>query len=167
MFREIEEETGVRLYEATGVEATAGGEQLVPLAFPSEKKGRVVWDDRAIDLAVVELIQGCAVQGNVLGMDCEWELPFGGASESPVCTLQLALPDGTAYLFHLQRGSRGTTSATFNRSLKRLLNDEGISKVSLSHVVFLDECTHPPSLVCVGVVHNACFSSSLLFMPHF
>ncbi|CAM9179584.1 unnamed protein product [Ectocarpus sp. 8 AP-2014] len=68
-------------------------------------------------------------------MDCEWEPPFDGASESAVSTLQVALPDGTAYLFHLQRGATRSTPSTFNRSLKTLLNDERITKASrdISH----------------------------------
>ncbi|CAM9365309.1 unnamed protein product, partial [Hapterophycus canaliculatus] len=132
MFREIEEETGVRLFDATDTDATAGGVELEALALPEGKAGRVVWDSKAINLAVADLLQGCAAQGNVLGMDCEWEPPFNGSSESAVCTLQLALPDGTSYLFHLKRGARGTTPSTFNGNLKRLLSDGNITKVGVA-----------------------------------
>ncbi|CAN0058302.1 unnamed protein product, partial [Ectocarpus fasciculatus] len=132
MFREIEEETGVCLFDATGTQATAAGPELEELAFPEERKAQVVWDDKAINLAVAALLQGCQSQGNLLGMDCEWEPPFDGSSEGAVCTLQLALPDGTAYLFHLQRGVRRTTSSTFNNNLKRLLNDPSIAKVGVA-----------------------------------
>lgn len=131
LFREIEEETGVCLFDLTGTEATGGGAELEVMAFPEGKTANVVWDNKAIDLAVAALLQGCAAQGDVLGMDCEWEPPFDGSSENAVCTLQLALPDGTSYLFHLQRGERRTTSSTFNRSLKRLLCDPDIMKVCL------------------------------------
>ncbi|CAM9724078.1 unnamed protein product [Pylaiella littoralis] len=132
MFREIEQATGVCLYDATASEAAAGGAPLEAFAFPEDKKGHVVWDDKAIDLAVAALVESCKTQGDVLGMDCEWEPPFDGSSESAVCTLQLALPDGTAYLFHFQRGARRTTSSTSNRNLKRLLNDPSITKVGVA-----------------------------------
>lgn len=160
MFREIEEETGVRLYDVTDFEEASDGAELEALAFPEEKKAQIVWDNTAINLAVVALLEGCAAQGNLVGMDCEWEPPFGGTSESAVCTLQLALPDGTAYLFHLQRGQRCTTPNSFNRNLKRLLNDERITKVWLSLVASLDACTHSslPLHAC-GLVHKTMFSS--------
>ncbi|CAM9861512.1 unnamed protein product, partial [Ectocarpus fasciculatus] len=132
MFREIEEETGVCLYDSASTEATASGATLETFSFPEGKNGYVVWDESAINLAVVELLEGCKNQGHVLGMDCEWEPPFDGSSESSVCTLQLALPDGTAYLFHLQRGARRTLPSTFNRSLKVLLNDPSITKVGVA-----------------------------------
>ncbi|CAN0051384.1 unnamed protein product [Ectocarpus sp. 12 AP-2014] len=132
MFREIEEVTGVRLFDATGDEAAEGGAELAALTFPEGKTGVRVFDKTAIDIAVANLVGGCATQGMVLGMDCEWEPAFNGSSERPVCTLQLALPDGTSYLFHLQRGGRGTTPSTFNTNLKRLLGDSAITKVGVA-----------------------------------
>lgn len=132
IFREIEEETGIRLFDATGTEATAGGAELEVLQFPEGKRGLRVFDDKAIDLAVAALLQGCEAEGNVLGMDCEWEPAFDGSSENAVCTLQLALGNGTSYLFHLQRGARRTTPSSFSTNLKRLLSDPAITKVCLA-----------------------------------
>ncbi|CAN0562550.1 unnamed protein product, partial [Ectocarpus sp. 12 AP-2014] len=59
MFREIEEETGVCLYDAASTEETAGGAALETFSFPEGKKGYVVWDEKAINLAVMELVEGC------------------------------------------------------------------------------------------------------------
>lgn len=137
LFREIEEETGVRLFDPTGPEAAA---ELEPLALPNDKSGILVWDKTAIDLAVEALLRGCEAEGNVLGMDCEWEPAFDGSTEKAVCTLQLALRNGTSYLFHLQRGQRQTTGSTFNVNLKRLLSDPTITKVRLGDVVFKPSC---------------------------
>lgn len=135
MFQEIEADTRVRLFDTTDPGAAAGGDELQALTLPEGKAGRVVWDKKAIDLAVAELLEGCAAQGNVLGMDCEWEPSFDGSSERAVCTLQLALPDGTSYLFHLQRGGRGTTPSSFSVNLKRLLSDANITKVRMPDVL--------------------------------
>ncbi|CAB1103500.1 unnamed protein product [Ectocarpus sp. CCAP 1310/34] len=122
----------LREVDAASTEETAGGAVLETFSFPEGKEGYVVWDEKAINLAVMEFVEGCKQQGHVLGMDCEWEPPFDGSSEGAVCTLQLALPDGTAYLFHLQRGTRRTRPSTFNRSLKVLLNDPTITKVGVA-----------------------------------
>ncbi|CAM9377727.1 unnamed protein product [Ectocarpus sp. 6 AP-2014] len=132
MFREIEEVTGVRLFDPNGEEAAEGGAELAALTFPEGKTGVRVFDKTAIDIAVANLVGGCATQGMLLGMNCEWKPAFNGSSERPVCTLQLALPDGTSYLFHLQRGGRGSTSSTFNTNLKRLLGDLAITKVGVA-----------------------------------
>ncbi|CAN0539532.1 unnamed protein product, partial [Laminaria digitata] len=51
--------------------------------------------------AVAKLLGGCKKQGGVLGLDCEWGPSLGGAPPKPVSTLQLSLPDGTAYCFQL------------------------------------------------------------------
>ncbi|CBJ33586.1 conserved unknown protein [Ectocarpus siliculosus] len=113
-------------------QAAEGGAELAALTFPEGKTGVRVFDKTAIDIAVANLVGGCATQGMVLGMDCEWEPAFNGSSERPVCTLQLALPDGTSSLFHLQRGGRGITPSTFNTNLKRLLGDLAITKVGVA-----------------------------------
>ncbi|CAB1098485.1 unnamed protein product [Ectocarpus sp. CCAP 1310/34] len=77
-----------------------------------------------VDLAVAELAKGCQDQGDVLGLDCEWEPALGGATPNPVSTLQLSLPDGTAYCFHLhRRTNRATATSTIPKVLQSLLEN--------------------------------------------
>lgn len=135
MFREVEIETGVRLYEAEEEDVSHERAPLPALALPDdpEKIPVVAWDKEAINHAVIQLRRGCESQGNVLGMDCEWEPSFDGSPETPVCTIQLALPDGATFLFHLQRGVIKTTTANFNGALKNLLEDAGIAKVIMQY----------------------------------
>lgn len=133
MFREILEETGVRLYDAADGDSVNEGATVPDLLFPSPARGQYVWDlapgASAISLAISLLANGCTVQGNVLGFDCEWEPALGGAPPNPVSTVQLSLPDGTAYSFHLQRGKNRTTPSNFLAALRQLLEDPSIAKV--------------------------------------
>lgn len=134
IFKEIADDTGVLLYDAVDDnERGAGGPTLPALTLPPGENNRPVyaWDRAVIDIAVATIFNGCRDQGNVLGMDCEWELPFGGSPETPVCTLQLSLPDGRTFLFHLQRGNQRTNSSTFNQALRKLLEDPDITKVRI------------------------------------
>lgn len=131
MFREIRTEAGVQLYDAAddnGVDEVA---TLPELSFPLPGHGKYVWDlaSSAISVAVAQLANGCGQQGNVLGLDCEWEPALGGATPNPVSTVQLSLPDGNDYCFHLQRGTSRATASDFPNALKRLLEDPSIAKV--------------------------------------
>ena len=142
IFEEIEEETGRRLFDASS--STAAGANLEPFEFPAGKDPIAVdvLNKKHCDLAVATLLRGCAAQGRVLGMDCEWEPAFNGSSEGKVCTLQLALPDGTSYLFQLQRGAKeGVTPSSFNPSLKMLLNGAENKKVRVSKVFTSTHCS--------------------------
>ena len=82
MFRDILEETGVRLYDAADGHGVRGGATVPALLFPSPARGQYVWDlapgPSAISLAISMLVNGCTVvQGNVLGLDCEEEPALG------------------------------------------------------------------------------------------
>lgn len=130
MFREIHEDTGVLLYAAPG--AAGGATASLPeLSFPEGKRGMYVYDmrDAAVMIAVDDLLGRCSEQGNVLGLDCEWEPSFGGAPPNPVATIQLSLPDGTAYCFQLHHGSKHTSASNFPPSLQSILEDVTIAKV--------------------------------------
>lgn len=133
MFREIREDIGVHLYDAADGGIVNEGTTMPELSFPSPARGQYVWDlapgASAISLAVSMLANGCTVQGDVLGFDCEWEPALGGATPNPVATVQLSLPDGTAYCFHLQRGKNRTTPSNFPAALRQLLEDPSIAKV--------------------------------------
>ncbi|CAM9376638.1 unnamed protein product [Sphacelaria rigidula] len=136
MFREILEETGVRLYDAADADSVNEETTVPELSFPSPTRGKYVWDlapgASAISLAVSQLAKGCTVQGNDLGFDCEWEPALGGAIPNPVSTVQLSLPDGTAYCFHLQGGQNRTTPSNFPAALRQLLEDPSIAKVGVN-----------------------------------
>lgn len=137
MFREIRSETGVHLYdggdgESIGEGTAAEGEHLPQLSFPSGTSGRYVWDMRDASVAstaVSDLLGGSSSHEIVLGLDCEWEPSLGGTTPNPVSTVQLSLPDGTAYCFQLQCGDRRTTKDDFPIVLKQLLEDASIKKV--------------------------------------
>ncbi|CBJ28935.1 similar to Werner syndrome protein [Ectocarpus siliculosus] len=136
MFKEIELETGARLYD-TAEEAGGGspGVEVLPaLEFPPGKRGECVFDFRPNSIApsVVALTDGCQLQGNVLGLDCEWEPSLAGTTPNPVSTVQLSLPDGTAYCFQLQRGNKKTTSSNFPKALQNLLENPSIAKVGVN-----------------------------------
>ncbi|CAM9444226.1 unnamed protein product [Hapterophycus canaliculatus] len=77
MFKDIEAETSARLYDTAEEEAGgAHGVELLPtLNFSLGKRGGYVFDLRPNSIApsVVALLDGCQLQGNVLGLDCEWE----------------------------------------------------------------------------------------------
>lgn len=138
MFREIKEETGVWLYEAEdgdGVAAEGATCALPELSLPSGKPGGYAWVPETVSLAVAQLANGCAGQGDVLGLDCEWEPSLGGATPNPVATVQLSLPDGTAFVFHLQRGNNRTSRSGFPKALKQLLENPSITKVCANFVV--------------------------------
>ena len=134
IFREIELEAGVRLYDGADGES-ADGPILPKLSFPSGKLGRHVWDMRdasVISLAVADLSGGRDGQEIVLGMDCEWEPSLGGMPPNPVSTVQLSLPNGTAYCFQLQCGNKKTTKSDFPEALRHLLESPSIKKVRIN-----------------------------------
>ena len=134
IFREIELEAGVRLYDGADGE-NADGPILPKLSFPSGKLGRHVWDMRdasVISLAVADLSGGRDGQDIVLGMDCEWEPSLGGMPPNPVSTVQLSLPSGTAYCFQLQYGNEKTTKSDFPEALRHLLESPSIKKVRIN-----------------------------------
>ncbi|CAN0310195.1 unnamed protein product, partial [Laminaria digitata] len=139
MFREIRSETGVHLYDIADDDGTGAERANLPkLSFPSGTFGRCVWDfsdPSNIATAVTTLLRGCREQEKVLGLDCEWELSLGGTPPKPVSTVQLSLPDGTAYCFQLQRqlerGKIQTTADNFPKALKQLLEDPSIKKVGV------------------------------------
>lgn len=129
MFSEIEQETGVRLYDAASDDGVGAGEAILPaFDFPPTKSGGYVYGREAMGLKVAELVQGCdrGQQRNVVGLDCEWEPSLGGKTPNPVATIQLSLPDGTAALFHLQRGNQ---KAAFPQPLRDFLEDPSVAKV--------------------------------------
>ena len=86
-------------------------------------------------MAVAQIADGCAQQGDAVGLDSEWESPLGGATPKPVSTAQLSLPDGTAFLFHFQRGARRTTKRNFPNALRDFLEDPSIAKVRKTFTV--------------------------------
>lgn len=143
MFREIRSETGVHLYDIADDDGTGAERAILPkLSFPSGTFGRCVWDfsdPSNIATAVTTLLRGCREQEKVLGLDCEWELSLGGTPPKPVSTVQLSLPDGTAYCFQLQRqlerGKIQTTADNFPKALKQLLEDPSIKKVRVNIAV--------------------------------
>lgn len=139
MFQEIELETGARLYD-TAERAAPGVEVLPTLSFPPGKRGECVFDLRPNSIApsVVTLLDGCQQQGNVLGLDCEWEPSLGGTTPNPVSTIQLSLPDGTAYCFQLQRGNNKTKASDFPKALQNLVQDPSIAKVRINFVARLN-----------------------------
>jgi len=129
MFKEIEQDTGIRLYDAAvGEGVDPRGDTLPELTFPSPKHGAYVFGPEAVRLKIAELVRGCGLQGNVVGLDCEWEPALGGKTPNPVSTVQLSLPDGTAALFHLQRKQK---NPVFPSSLQAFLENPDIKKVRL------------------------------------
>ena len=136
MFREIEEEHGARLYDAADGEGVDPEEAVLPeLTFPSPKHGAYVFRPEAVRMKVAELAGGCAMQGSVVGLDHECEPLLGTNTPNPVSTFQVSLPDGTAALFHLQRGQ---PNPVFPPSFRALLENPDVKKVRLRLVS--DEC---------------------------
>lgn len=129
IFREIEvEQNGEPLHGPAreGIDAEMPVLPALDLPPSKSKSGMYVVGPDAIRDKIAELVEGCGRQGNVLGLDCEWEPSLGGKIPNPVATVQLSLPDGTAALFHLQRGQR---NPVFPGSLRALLEDPSIMKV--------------------------------------
>ena len=136
MFREIEEEHGARLYDAADGEGVDPEEAVLPeLTFPSPKHGAYVFRPEAVRMKVAELAGGCAMQGSVVGLDHECEPLLGTNTPNPVSTFQVSLPDGTAALFHLQRGQPNIVPPP---SLCAFLEDPDVKKMRLRYDS--DEC---------------------------
>lgn len=162
LIREIKDETDVHVYEAAEEDLSDGEPPVQALTLRYKP---IVTFAPQVKSAVTTIIEGCAKQGKVLGMDCEWEPSFDGSPERPVCTVQLALPDGRTFLIHLQRAAGiQTTKGSFSTALKNLLEDSTIkkvsynlnSRVSFSPMVFSGT---PFSLVCNSQYHRRYLNS--------
>ena len=129
MFRELEAATGISFYIED--ELTVGVQpKLLPL-LQMQCVPRVVFGTQAIADAVGFLRTSNSLLGGsqVLGVDAEWEAGADGGRQK-VATIQVAPLQGTTFLFHLQRGRVGFSRETFPSSLRGLLEDPSIVKVS-------------------------------------
>ena len=130
MSRELEDATGVSLYLGDELSSGVQPERLPMLEL--EFQPAVVYAQQAVVDACGSLrqnVNASMVEGKkVLGVDAEWEV--GPSGRKKVATIKIAPLRGTPFVFHLQRGESGFKKETFPATLKVLLEDSSIIKVS-------------------------------------